>query len=95
MGKFFIAQGRVTPKQILHSGPNSNFADILRLSWLPASLMKLRSKLKALLIRQGQIWASSEFELIQDFMAVLVTCKYDEDPIKSEVAILRTTFSLL
>ena len=34
-------------------------------------------------------------ELIQDFMAVLVTCKIDEDPIKSEVAIVRTTFSPL
>ena len=39
------------------------------------------------------IWP--EFELIQDFMAVLVTCKIDEDPIKSEVAIIRTTFSPL
>ena len=32
------------------------------------------------------IWP--EFELIQDFMAVLVSCKIDEDPIKSEVATL-------
>ena len=39
------------------------------------------------------IWP--EFELIQDFMAVLVTCKIDEDRIKSEVAIIRTTFSPL
>ena len=39
------------------------------------------------------IWP--EFELIQDFMAVLVTWKIDEDPIKSEVAIIQTTFSPL
>ena len=37
------------------------------------------------------IWL--EFELVQDFMAVLVTCKIDEDRIKSEVAI--QTFSPL
>ena len=36
-----------------------------------------------------------EFKLIQDLMAVLVTCNTDEDPIKSEVAIIQTTFSLL
>ena len=28
-------------------------------------------------------------------MAVLVTCNFDEDPIKREVAILQTTFSPL
>ena len=39
------------------------------------------------------IWP--EFELIQDFMAVLVSGKNDEDPIKSEVAIDQTTFSPL
>ena len=37
----------------------------------------------------------SEIELMQDFMTVFATCKFDEDPIKNEVAILRTTFSLL
>ena len=36
------------------------------------------------------IW--SEIELARDFIAVLVTCKYDKDPIKNEIAILRTTF---
>ena len=39
------------------------------------------------------IWP--KFELRQDFMPVPVTCKFDEDPIKSEVAILRTIFSPL
>ena len=38
----------------------------------------------------GPIWP--EFELIRDVMPVLVTCKFEEDSIKSEVAILRTTF---
>ena len=39
------------------------------------------------------IWP--EFEFIQDFMAVLVTCKIDEEPIKSKVAIILTIFSPL
>ena len=33
--------------------------------------------------------------LIADFMADVVTCKFDEDLIKNEVAIFRTTFSPL
>ena len=32
-------------------------------------------------------------KLIQDSMAILVSCKIDKDLIKSEVAIIRTTFS--
>ena len=34
-----------------------------------------------------------EFELVWDFMAVLVTSKFDEDPIKNELASLETPFS--
>ena len=34
------------------------------------------------------IWP--EIGFIRDFMAILVTCKFDEGPIKREVAILRT-----
>ena len=33
-----------------------------------------------------------EFELVWDFMAVLVTSKFDEDPIKNERASLETPF---
>ena len=32
----------------------------------------------------GQIWL--KFELILDIIVVLVTCKYEEDPIKNEGA---------
>ena len=39
------------------------------------------------------IWL--EIELVRDFKAVLVTCKFEEDPIKNEVAIPRKTFFLL
>ena len=41
----------------------------------------------------GPIWPN--FELVRDFMNVLVTCKYEEDPIKNEGARVLTTFSPL
>ena len=41
----------------------------------------------------GRIWP--EFELVQDFMFALVNCKCGEDPIKTEGAMVFTTFSPL
>ena len=41
----------------------------------------------------GLIWPN--FELVRDVMDVLVTCKYEEDPIKNEGARMDTTFSPL
>ena len=38
---------------------------------------------------------SGKNKLIQDFMLVLIACKFDEDPIKTEGAIVSTSFSLL
>ena len=35
------------------------------------------------------------FELVRDVIDVLVTCKYEEDPIKNEGARVDTTFSPL
>ena len=40
----------------------------------------------------GRIW--SNFELVQAFMDVLVTCKNEEDPIKNEGARVFTTLSI-
>ena len=37
----------------------------------------------------GRIW--SNFELVQDFMVVLITCKNEEDPIKKESSSVFTT----
>ena len=48
MGKFFVAQGRVTPKWINRSVPKSNSCEIVSLSLLPASLMKIWSKINSL-----------------------------------------------
>ena len=50
---------------------------------------------------QGQLTPQSlvpiwpNFKLVQDVMDVLVTCKYEEDPIKIEGARVDTTFSQL
>ena len=41
----------------------------------------------------GPIWPN--FELVRYVMDVLVTCKYEEDPIKNEGARVDTTFSPL
>ena len=41
----------------------------------------------------GPIWPN--FELVRDVIDVLVTCKYEEDPIKNEGARVDTTFSPL
>ena len=48
--RFFGFQGQVTPKRKIWSGRNSNSSENLWLFWLPASLMKIRSKLNALSI---------------------------------------------
>ena len=44
---------------------------------------------------QSLVRSSQNFELVRDVMDVLVTCKYEEDPIKNEGAIVLTTFSPL
>ena len=48
MGIFQNAQGQLTPQSLVESGPNSNLSEILWLSTLPASMKKIRSKMKAL-----------------------------------------------
>ena len=53
---FFSTQGQVTLKHIVHIGRNLNLSKILCLGWIPACLKKLRSKVKALCLKQGQIW---------------------------------------
>ena len=46
MGIFQDAQGQLTPQSLVESGPNSNLSEILWLSSLPASMKKIRSKMK-------------------------------------------------
>ena len=50
--KIFVIQGQVTPKWVFWSGPKSNSSKLLYLSWLPATLMMIRSKMNELAWRQ-------------------------------------------
>ena len=94
-------------------GPKSNTYELLCLSWLPATLMLIRSKMNELARRHhspiislweifytsratnsvvsGPIWP--KFELVRDFMHVLVTCKYKKDRIKSNRENVAASFS--
>ena len=48
MGIFQIAQGQLTPQSLVRSGRISNSSEILWMFLLPASMKKIRSKMKAL-----------------------------------------------
>ena len=96
-------------------GPKSNSSKLLCLSWLPATLMMIRSKMNELAwsdhlpiislweifqtsraansVVRGWIWP--KFELVRDFMHVLVTCKYKKDRIKNNREKVETSFSQL
>ena len=68
------------------------------MSWVSASMKKIRSKMKAL---ECPTATNSEvsggilpkFELIQAFIVVLITCKNEENPIKNEGVRVLTRFS--
>ena len=70
------------------------------MSSLPESIKKIRSKMKALEWSQAfshyiNLWELSVAMETRDDIDVLVTCKYEEDPIKNEGARVDTTFSPL
>ena len=48
MGIFPVAQGQLNPKSLVRSGRISNSSEMLWMFLLPASMKKIRSKLKAL-----------------------------------------------
>ena len=107
MGIFPNTQGQLTHKSCVGYCPISNPSEILLVSLLPARMKKINSKMKALewsqhysliLIRSRA--ANSEvsdvilpkFKPTQAFMADLVTCKNDEDPLENEGTRVVTTF---
>ena len=107
MGIFSDAQGQLTRQSLVRSGRISNSSDILWMSSLPASMKKIRSKMKALEWTQhfphyncmvametgGRIWPN--FELIQALIHVLITCKYEKNLIKNSGENVMTSFSPL
>ena len=93
MGIFQDAQGQLTPQSLVRSGRISNSSEMLWMSLLPASMKKIRSKMKALewtqhytAIFQTRKADNSgvgvdiwpKFELIQAFMHVLITCRNED-----------------
>ena len=48
MGIFSDAQGQLTPQSLVRSGRISTFSEMLWMFLLPASMKKIRSKIKAL-----------------------------------------------
>ena len=109
----FVTQGQVTSKLIVWFHPKANSTELLCLSWLPATLMMIQSKMNKLAWRHhfshyksmGNFFRRSraaysvvsgpnwlKFELVRDFMHVLVTCKYKKDQIKSNREKVETPF---
>ena len=104
---FFGSQGQVTPKWKVWSGRNTNSTEnsvlvTCKFDEDPIKIECTIDKVKYGLFQHSKasnsdvnsmMWLA--VELIQDFMAVLDTCKIDEDWIKSEVPIVCTTLSPL
>ena len=84
MGIFTDAQGQLTPQSLVRSGRISNSFEMSWMSSLPASMKNIRSKMNSAVL-------GLKFELVRDVMDVLVTCKYEEYPIKNEGARVDTT----
>ena len=94
MGIFPDAQGQLTLQSLVRSGRISNSSEMLWMSSLPASMKKIRSKMKALechnIIQHFFSRARADnsgvgvgiwpkFELIQAFIHVLDACKNEDD----------------
>ena len=105
MGKTFSTQGRITPKWIYRSGPNSNSFKFLCLSSLPASLTKIQSKVTEKSwrhqffhrsrARYSKMTGSDMIEIwtCLTFYACPRYCKFDEDRIHSNWENMETPFS--
>ena len=113
MGKNFVAQGQVTPKLIVWTGPKSklfrNFVTVFVICKFDKDPMKnegpVLTRFSPLQVYRenfchsvasnskvnSPIWP--KIELIRDFMPVLVSCKFDEDQIKTEGISMETSFS--
>ena len=106
MGLFFpYAQGQLTPQSLVRSGRISNSSEMLWLFSLSASMKKIQLQMKTLECWQhfphynpmvametsARIWPY--FELIQALIHVLITCKYEKDPIKNSGENVMTSFS--
>ena len=100
MGIFPDAQGQLTPQSLVRSARmrmikskmkelecSQDFSQYKSMGFFPDAQGQLTPQS---LVRSGRI-----FNLIRDVIDVLITCKYEEDPIKNEGARVFTTFSPL
>ena len=100
-------KGQVTPKSIVRSGPEfvREFMPV-QIIWKPhkdsiktkQAILRTRSKklffgTQRQVFPKWRVWSGRNSNSSQILMAVLVICEFEVDLIKSEVAILRTTFS--
>ena len=96
---FLNTQGQITPQLEVGFGRNSNSSEMIWMSLLLPIIKNIRIKIKPLDTQsradnsavKGLIWL--KFELIRAVMAILVTSKYEEDPIKIEGARVATTLN--
>ena len=94
---FSDTQGQITLVLVSVSGQNLNSSKLSCMSSLPARMRMIDLKMKELERSQdfSHYKSMGNFELVRDLIDVLVTCKYEEDPIKNEGARVDTTFSPL
>ena len=79
---FSNTQGQITPQSEVGSGRNSNSSKMLWMYFFTQSRTDNS-------VVKGRNWL--KFELIGDVITILVTSKYEEDPIKIEGARVATT----
>ena len=108
---FSDAQGQITLELVAVSGRNLNSSKLSCMSLLPMIDSKMKELecsqdfshyVYGDFSRRSRAANSAvlgpilpNFKLVRDVMYVLVTCKYEEDPIKNEGARVFTTFSPL
>ena len=98
-------QGQVTPQSVVQYSRNSNSSELSCMSLSSASMKRIRLKttekkwrhhffpiitLSVTMETSGWIWPN--FELIQALMYVIITCKYEKDPIKNSSEKVETSF---
>ena len=77
MGIFPNARGQLTLQSLIESGPNSNLSEILWLYSLPASIKKIRSKMK-------ELECSQHFPYYNPMEAIRCHGHQSSDPIWSQ-----------
>ena len=107
MGIFSDAQGQLTSQSVVGSGRILNSSELSCMSSLPARMKRIVKKqprksgntvfsimtLSVAMETSSRIWPN--FKLIQALMYVIVTCKYEMDPIKNSREKVATQFSPL